>query len=101
MLRPTDLQDNLSKTQAVQKVFQTMQQQPDNQQKGFAQVVKENIEEENETVEQLDETDQLEITTLLDKKTTREEQKKFTKRKKKEKEVERVKSSDNIIDITI
>ena len=101
MLRPTDLQDNLSKTQAVQKVFQTMQQQPDNQQKGFAQVVKENIEEENETVEQLDETDQLEISTLLDKKTTREEQKKFTKRKKKEKEVERVKSSDNIIDITI
>ena len=101
MLRPTDLQDNLSKTQAVQKVFQTMQQQPDNQQKGFAQVVKENIEEENETVEQLDETDQLEISTLLDKKTTREEQKKFTKRKKKEKEEKRVKSSDNIIDITI
>jgi len=101
MLRPTDLQDNLSKTQAVQRVFQTMQQQPDNQQKGFAQVVQQNLHEEKETVEEMEAMDQLEISTNIEKENTREESKKFNKRKKKEKEKARVKSSDSIIDITI
>ncbi len=101
MVRATDLQDNLSKTQAVQRVFQTMQQQPDNQQKGFAQVVQKNIDDENETVEEMEEMDQLEISTHLEKENTREESKKFTKRKKKEKEEKRGKSSDSIIDIII
>ncbi len=101
MVRPTDLQDNLSKTQAVERVFQSMRQQPDNEQSNFALQVQQKAMREKESVEEMEDQHQIEMKTSLEKKREREKQEEREKRKKKEKEEKIGKTGDYLIDITI
>ena len=100
MVRMTDLQDNLSKTQAVERIFQTMRQQPDTDQRAFAQVVQRMKEQQKEATEPMEQQDEVNITGEKDQNTERSEQKERERKKKKEKSEKR-KSGDHNIDITV
>lgn len=101
-MRPSDLQDNFSKTQAVERIYDRLRQHPDNTQREFAQQVQQDIQRKSKTVEQLKMRDEIELSTNLAKENTREKSKnRETEKKEKEEEEERGKSTGCIIDITI
>ena len=99
MVRPLDLQDNLSKVQAVERVFQNLRQQPDQEQRAFVLTLKQIALEEKETTEPMDEQHQLELEAEKEKEKERREQKERERKKKKEEEHTRGPSGDHIIDI--
>ena len=104
MVRPTDLQDNLSKTQAVERIFDSLRQHHDNEQRNFAQQVQQNLRQEKESIEQLQGRDQLKLSTDLEKEHTREEplpQPRKERKKKKSEDEPRPKSGDSSFDIIV
>ena len=61
MARSIDLQDTLSKTQAVERVYKSLQQGPELDQRQFALNLKRAVDEEREKVEKSKESEKLKV----------------------------------------
>ena len=61
MARSIDLQDTLSKTQAVERVYKTLQQGPELDQRQFALNLKRAVDEEREKVEKSKKSEKLKV----------------------------------------
>ncbi len=101
MVRAMDLQDNFSKTQVVERIAQSLRQQPDTDQKAFAQEVQKRALQEKDTAEPMEEQAQIEMKSEKEEFRERREQKERERRRKKEEEKGRSKSGGHLIDITI
>lgn len=104
MVRAMDLQDNFSKTQAVERINQIIRQQPDADQRAFAQEMQKRAMEEKETTEPME--DQHQIDTSPEKKEFRQKKELDTALRKKRKQKNAgdekpPKAGDHIIDITV
>jgi hypothetical protein len=101
MVRALDLQDNLSKTPAVERIAQSARQQPDLDQRAFAQQVQQMAVQQKERTEPMEMRSQVELETEKERLKERKEQMERERKKKPEKEEPRGKSGDHLIDITI
>ena len=104
MVKMVELQDNLSKTRAVERIYDTMRQQPDTDQRTFSQAVKDMLQQERQAVEQ---TDQQKDSSSIQEELTegeqeeREEKEKRLRKNKETEEEETTTSADHIIDVKI
>ncbi len=80
MVRPVDLQDNLSKTQLLEKVHQLQKSTPEESQKQFAQELQKKVAEGKERVTDLPKSDKITI--------NRDDKRKEEKRQQAKKENE-------------
>jgi hypothetical protein len=78
MVKPVDLQDNLSKTQLLEKIQQLQKSAPDEAQKHLIQELQKKAAEDKNRVSDLPKTDRITIQ-------TEEEKKKKEQKKKKKK----------------
>lgn len=102
MVRMLDLQDSLSKVQAVERIFENMRQQPDGNQKAFAQSVQQFVRQQQERVESTLQQEEAENIREREKERERGELKERERRKKEaEEEKERRKTGSHLIDITV
>ena len=82
MVKPVELQDNLSKTQLLEKVHQLQKSTPEEAQKQFTQELQKKISEGKERVTDTPKSDQI-IIHRDDKKKNQEERKKKNDQKEK------------------
>ena len=61
MVKPVDLQDNLSKTQLLEKVHQLQKSAPEESQKQFAQELQKKVAQNKERVDNLPKSDKITI----------------------------------------
>ncbi len=102
MVRMLELQDNLSKVQAVERIFESMRQQPEANQKAFAQTVQQYQQQQRERVESSLQQEEPESIREQEKERERAEQKQSQRRgKKEEEEMERGKTGNHLIDVTV
>ena len=100
MVRLLDLQDNFSKTQAVERIAQIDRQKPQNDQGQFAQTMQQIALQEETTTEPMREQDQVELDSEEEKSSSERKEREDKKRRKK-KEEKTVRRSEHIIDIKV
>lgn len=100
MVRSLDLQDNFSKTQAVERIAQIDKQKPQNDQGQFAQTMQQAALQEETTAEPMREQDQVELNSE-EEESSAERKERDDKKRKKKKEEKVQRRSEHIIDIKV
>lgn len=108
MARSIDLQDTLSKTQAVERVYKSLQQGPELDQRQFALNLKRAVDEEREKVEKSKKSENLKVKDEKEEKpkedsyeSERESSKDDTEAAIKANNMENSQSSEHKIDMTV
>ena len=97
MVKPVDLQDNLSKTQLLEKVHQLQKSAPDEAQKQFAQEMQKKVADGRTKTADLQKTDMITIHADEEKKKkNREKNKKDKQNKQKKFDTDQKEVSKNI-----
>ena len=108
MARSIDLQDTLSKTQAVERVYKSLQQGPELDQQQFALNLKRAVDEEREKVEKSQKSEKLKVKDEKEEKPKEDSYESEQKSSEDEKEAvmkssneENTQSHDHKIDLTV
>jgi hypothetical protein len=101
MVKMIDLQDNLTKTVAVERIAQSERHKPDNDQRQFLQTVQQAAQQQHEATEPMIQQDHVELNSNKEKPSERQERQDKQRKKRQEKEQESVKSSEHLIDIKV
>jgi len=101
MVKMIDLQDNLTKTVAVERIAQSERHKPDNDQKQFLQTVQQMALQQHESTEPMLQQDQIQWNSEKEKSAERQERQDKQRKKKEEKEEKSPISSEHLIDIKV
>jgi len=91
MVKPVDLQDNLSKTQLLEKVHQLQKSTPEEAQKQFSQELQKKVAEGKQRVTDLPKSDKI----IINRDEKRKEEKKKQQASKEDEESKRDKETSN------
>jgi len=101
MVKLLDLQDNLSKTQAVERIAQIDRHKPQNDQNQFAQTMQQLALQEETTTEPMRQQDQIEFSAESEKKAAERQPREEKKRRKRREQPVPKSPSKHLIDIVV
>jgi|GEM_PF-2241047 len=101
MAKVLDLQDNLSKTQAVERIAQIDRHKTQNEQNQFAQTMQQIALQEETTTQPMNQQDQIEFSAEGKEKSAERKEREEKKRRKRKEQSEASAKSSHLIDIVV